>query len=337
MKLYFHAAHEGWVVDKFFSEWKEHNQDIHTDNLDEADTIWLCADWAWDQIPYYVYKNKRVITTCHHFVDWELEKYEYMIHVDSFTHEYHVPCERTKQQLQEYFNITKPIHVRSFWADPKKFYYIGDENKKQSKINLKATEQIYSLKRKFGFSEHDYIIGSFQRDTQGVGIAKGIYEPKSEKGADVFVEFLKLLRNKQNFKVLLGAWRRQYVMKEFDKLGIEYKYIELPPVNILNEMYNICDLIPICSRAEGHPMQIVESLLTYTNCISTNVGVAREFLHPDSISKVEKPYLASKEELTQSLLDVAVATCGFQNKEQEKQYTIPHAFEWFRKTLFGLS
>jgi glycosyltransferase involved in cell wall biosynthesis len=328
-KIYFHAPHETWIVDRFKSEWEEHNKDISVKTPEEADTIWLCADWAYNHIPYSILKSKKVITTCHHFVDWEIDKYRNdMIQIDSFTHEYHVPCQRTKEQLQEYFNVDKPIHVRPFWVDPKQFYYVEDKA---------------SLRQKFGFTPQDYIIGSFQRDTQGVGIPQGIYECKKEKGADVFVEFVHLLKQQLSIlrwhkpiKVLLGAWRRQYVMMELDKLGIQYKYLELPPTEVLNEMYNVCDLYVVGSRAEGAPMALEECAITKTPCISTNVGIAKEILARESIADEDKPYIASKQDLAEALLvanrpNVEVAYNNVQ------KYLMPKAFEWFRRELFGIS
>ena len=55
----------------------------------------------------------------------------------------------------------------------------------------------------------------------------------------------------------------------------------------LNELYNCLDLYIVASRVEGGPQSILEATLTKTPIISTDVGLAKEILHPDSIFNMD--------------------------------------------------
>ena len=51
----------------------------------------------------------------------------------------------------------------------------------------------------------------------------------------------------------------------------------------LNELYNILDLYIVSSRYEGGPQSILETAMTRTPIISTDVGIASEILDKKSI------------------------------------------------------
>ena len=61
----------------------------------------------------------------------------------------------------------------------------------------------------------------------------------------------------------------------------------------LNKLYNLLDLYLVTSRIEGGPQAILECAITKTPILSTDVGVAGEILHQDSIYDPENFYKAS--------------------------------------------
>lgn len=89
----------------------------------------------------------------------------------------------------------------------------------------------------------------------------------------------------------------------------------------LNELYNLLDLYIIASRVEGGPAAVLECGITKTPVLSTNVGIASEILHPDSIFKMESFSKAKPD------IDTAF------NNSQE--FLIPKGFDKF-KTMFFL-
>jgi glycosyltransferase involved in cell wall biosynthesis len=136
------------------------------------------------------------------------------------------------------------------------------------------------LRTNFGFTGSDYLVGSFQRDTEG----SDLRSPKLVKGPDIFIEIVKNLYKKNNkLRVVLTGKRRDYVISELKKNNIPYKYFEMTNFSMMNDLYNILDLYLITSRLEGGPQALVECGQTRTPVISTDVGIAREILGSDSI------------------------------------------------------
>ena len=136
------------------------------------------------------------------------------------------------------------------------------------------------LRKKFGVAEDSFLVGSFQRDTEG----SDLISPKLIKGPDRFIEIVKYYEAKNsNFKVILTGKRRQFVINELERLNIEYLYFEMANFETLNELYNLIDLYVVSSRIEGGPQAIVECGITKTPIISTDVGFASNILAAESI------------------------------------------------------
>ena len=166
-KIYFHAPREQWIVDRFGMEWTEHNQDITTFDPYAAKTIWLCADWAFDQLPYALLRSKRVMTTIHHitpekFTPQERDRFRMR---DEITDLYHVPCEKTRAFISPLTN--KPIWISPFWVDERVFF--PQANKRE-------------LREKYGLPQNRFVVGSWMRDSEGSDLSC-----KKEKGADIII------------------------------------------------------------------------------------------------------------------------------------------------------
>ena len=74
------------------------------------------------------------------------------------------------------------------------------------------------MRSKYNLNEDSFIIGSFQRDTEG----KDLKSPKLIKGPDRFVEIVKFFALKNdNLIVLLTGYRRQYVIKRLEEENIQ--------------------------------------------------------------------------------------------------------------------
>ena len=108
--------------------------------------------------------------------------------------------------------------------------------------------------------------------------------PKLSKGPDVFFDMVEnIWESDNNIEVVLGGWRRQYIMKRLDDVGIKYHYFELPPFETINKLYNSLDLYVVAARIEGGPQAIIECALSKTPIISTDVGVTNLILAKESI------------------------------------------------------
>ena len=92
---------------------------------------------------------------------------------------------------------------------------------------------------------------------------------------------------------------------------------------VLNKLYNILDLYIVASRIEGGPQSILETAITKTPIISTNVGIASEILSPDSIFEM-------------SSFSEAVPNIDYAF-EKVVDYKIPAGFEPFLKMFRSIS
>ena len=51
MKVFINNIDENWIVDRLRKEFYEDNQDILTNNIKDADILWIIAPWTWKKIP----------------------------------------------------------------------------------------------------------------------------------------------------------------------------------------------------------------------------------------------------------------------------------------------
>ena len=269
MKIFISNLNESWIVDRMKEEFSNYYPDIVTHDIKKCDIIWIIAPWMWKKIPKKYLKSKTVVCSIHH-----LEKKDYsgkplkeFYKRDKYVDFYHTISEKSKIEIQKL--TSKKIVSIPFWINENIFFPIENKSNLRSKYNLQ---------------ENSFIIGSFQRDTEG----KDLKSPKLIKGPDRFVEIVKSFTlNNENLVVLLSGYRRQYVIKKLEEQNINYIYVEMVDFEILNELYNCLDLYIVSSRIEGGPQAILECGITETPIISTDVGVASEILANESIFNME--------------------------------------------------
>ena len=258
------ASSENWICDRFANEWNINNSDISVENIYECDILWLLAGWCWNQVPQQVLREKLVVLTIHHIVSEKFseEKMREFIFRDQFVDLYHVPCKSAALKVKSL--TSKPVLIQPFWANQDLWFEIKEKNELRKKYNLLGK----------------YVVGSFQRDTEG----SDLKSPKLEKGPDIFCDIIERMnREIHNMHILLAGWRRQYVINRLKSSDILYTYLELPPLSVVNELYNCLDLYIVSSRCEGGPQSIIECALTKTPIISTDVGLASSILSKESI------------------------------------------------------
>ena len=137
------------------------------------------------------------------------------------------------------------------------------------------------LRRKYQIPTDVYLVGSFQRDTEGYDLKS----PKLEKGPDLFADAVDKMRElTPNIHVLLAGWRRQFVINELTRRKISFSYFELPLQEILIELYQALDLYVVTARHEGGPQSLIECGLLGVPCVSTPVGIAEQILPHSAVS-----------------------------------------------------
>ena len=219
----------------------------------------------WSKLPKKYLKKCKVVCSIFHFEekDYNPSNMKEFYKRDKYVDSYHVISQKVLQELQKL--TPKPITYIPFWVNQDIWYEI--ENKEK-------------LKLKYNIPVNSFVIGSFQRDTEG----KDLKSPKLIKGPDRFIEIAKYYKSLHpNLIILLSGKRRQYIINELNKENISFLYYEMASFEELNEFYNILDLYIVSSRIEGGPQAIVESGITKTPIISTDVGFASDILSNESI------------------------------------------------------
>ena len=262
MKIYCLRANENWICDRIAAEWHDANPDISCPNIQEADLIWLLAGWCWNHIPIELLKTKKTVVTVHHIVPSKFDdtKHKEFVYRDQFVDAYHVPNSKTASLVKQI--TSKPIFIVPYWYHGETWKTSFTKEEARNRLNL---------------PQQDYIIGSFQRDTEG---QSGM--PKLEKGPDIFCETVDFMKNQmsKNLHVLLGGWRRSFVENRLKNAGIDYTLMERVGMETLRDMYRSCDLYIVSSRFEGGPQALLEASAMKVPIISRDVGMAKDVLSP---------------------------------------------------------
>lgn len=263
MKIFIPKIKESWVVDRFREEFYQHNFEIVATDIEKADIIWIIAPWIWKNTKKKYLKSKYVVCTIHHFEDKDFDKkgLSQFYKRDFYVDEYHVISDKTLYELKKL--TEKKITKIPFWVNQNIWFEIKDKN---------------SVRNSFNISSNDYVVGSFQRDTEG----RDLKSPKLIKGPDRLLKIIKDLKV-NNLLVVLSGKRREYIIRELEKENIRYRYFEMVNFEDLNKLYNCLDLYIVSSRIEGGPQSIVECGISKTPIISTDVGISKEILANESI------------------------------------------------------
>lgn len=269
MKIYLNKASENWVIDRIREEWYQYNNNNLFKNILSSDIVWVISPWTFKDIYFKFIRNKKIVYTIYHIENEEKNKiYSQLEKIDQYVNCYHTISLKTKKELERITN--KKVYYIPFWIDSSIWYEIKDKA---------------NLKEKYGLSNSSYLVGSFQRDS----LRKDPHLPKLIKGPDIFLENLEQLRKEiPNIEVILTGRKRNYIINELKKKNIKFYYFEMVDQVKLNELYNCLNLYIVSSRVEGGPQAIPECALTNTPIVSTDVGMAREFLNSKSIYKQGK-------------------------------------------------
>ena len=262
MKVFCLKPNENWICDRIASEFYQNFSHISTTDIFECDVVWLLAGWCWRHVPLEILKSKKIVVTAHHIVPEKFDnnKLNDFLIRDQFVDAYHVPNDKTLSFVSQL--TKKPIYSVPYWFDKSKWYPLDKNTARES----------------LGLSRDSFVVGSFQRDTEG----SDLKTPKLEKGPDLFCEYLEN-SGIENLHVLLGGWRRQYVINRLEEAKINYTYFEMADIEKLRQMYCALDLYVISSRYEGGPQSALEASGMKVPVISTDVGMVSKVLHPECI------------------------------------------------------
>ncbi len=175
--------------------------------------------------------------------------------------------------------------------------YLGVDNDIFKEININEKKEI---RKKLNIPEDHVVIGSFQKDGEGWG--EGLI-PKLIKGPDIFIETIKQIKQKNTkiFILLLGP-ARGFVKKELKKLNVSFFHVYEKNYFDIKKYYNILNFYLICSREEGGPKSLLESMACGIPVISTPVGQAVDLVTNKVNGIIVKNY--SAESLAENTLEL---------------------------------
>ena len=313
MKICVLYPNENWILDRLGKKWNFENKDI-VSNIHNCDIIWCLAHYKLLKLikKKKIPKNKFVITSIHHIPlpdkinENKIKNYTL---VDNHSNVIHYTSGISKNIISKYFK--KPKILLPLWNDEKIWFNINDKS---------------GLRKKYNIDPGCFLIGSFQRDTEGHSIKNQKFLPKLEKGPDIFIKAVKKLKKKyKNIKVLLGGWRRQFVIKKLEENKIDYYYYERKGLDLVNELYNCLDLYIVSSRREGGPRAINECGLNKTPILTTRVGISEIICHPKSFFDGNR---------VETILDCETdIEFNFQNA---MKYSVENYMKEFNQKLFNI-
>jgi len=155
----------------------------------------------------------------------------------------------------------------------------------------KDDPRLQSLRAQWNIPSDAFLVGSFQRDTEG----SDLKSPKLVKGPDIFLECVSLLKDRlPNLHVVLAGPRRFWLRRKLEERDIPYTFIgkdvtgddvkiNIVSHEIINLLYNLIDIYLVTSRMEGGPQAVLEACAANCKILSTAVGHAEDFLHPNCI------------------------------------------------------
>lgn len=201
-----------------------------------------------------------------------------------------------------------------------------------------AQSQLQALRTEWNIPDDAYLIGSFQRDTEGADLSR----PKLVKGPDVLLEILLGLRRRSpNVHAVLAGPRRHWLRARLTELNIPFTYVGTPmesedlevnslPRSTLNLLYNLVDLYIVASRSEGGPHAILEASASQCKVISTAVGMARDVLDATVIFETPADAVATIER------DITTDSLAFTLDRNARRVQVSHTPEATRPLFENL-
>jgi len=238
----------------------------------------------WNQLKInkkqsFLSKNRKILVTASNFIDLENEKYdlyEKFIEINKIVDGWICPSTKQKKILENF-------GFKCFYQP----FYIDIDIFKPNKRN--RLEILKELNIPLEIFQNKFIISSFQRDSVGNNLSK----PKRQKGPELLIDILKEMP-KNKYILFLAGPRRHFVINECKKNNIPYYYFGTEminddiientiDINIMPKLYAITDIYLVTSSSEGGPKAVMESAMTKTFILSTDVGLASDFINSKNI------------------------------------------------------
>ena len=214
-----------------------------------------------ENILYNIHPSNKILLTWFHIIDDD-DRIKFIPNLNSAVEYVHTASTITKKKLISHGLNENKIILIPLGVDLEIFSPVSEKQKEHLKLELKLPKD-------------KIIIGSFQKD--GVGWNEGI-QPKIEKGPDIFCDAVEKISKKIPVHILLTGPARGYVKRRLEKNKITYTHKYLDKYEDIVPYYQVLDIYLMCSREEGGPKSILESMATGIPIIATSVGMVPEVI-----------------------------------------------------------
>ncbi|MBN1426800.1 MAG: glycosyltransferase [Anaerolineae bacterium] len=276
----------GWALDKELELTRQSLPFIETANLLTCNTIHTISWFQLTSLPASLLVGRHIISHMSHDpqVAFNRPRFESVSQVVNL---WIARSEGAKRLLDQRGLNTRLI---PYTFNPEEFHPIPKDD-----------DRLDAFRQKWSIPEDMYIIGSFQRDTEG----RNLSNPKLVKGPDIFFEIVKTVwEETHKIHVLLAGPRRHWLRRCLEQSEIPFTFIgsltseddiivNNLKSDVVNLLYNLADLYLVSSRMEGGPQAVLEAAATRCKILSTNVGHAADILqatcifeHPDQAIQV---------------------------------------------------
>ncbi|EKD25694.1 MAG: glycosyl transferase, group 1 [uncultured bacterium] len=251
-----------------------------------------------NKFPHNIHTSNKIILTWFHISEEDNYRLKYIPYLNDVVDFVHTASEITKNKLIEHGLNPEKIVLIPLGVDTTIFKPVSPEKKER-------------LRNELDLPSGSIIIGSFQKDGNGWG--EGL-EPKLIKGPDIFCDVVEKLSKHHKIHILLTGPSRGYVKKRLSDANIPYTHIYLKNYFDVVSYYQVLDLYLICSREEGGPKALLETMATGIPLVSTRVGMVPEVIEDsvggllcniEDIDKISKKAssIITNEELKKDLIN----------------------------------
>lgn len=267
----------GWATDDdYFLTRGALSDFVHFVDAPDAAEIVHAVNWrALLAIPVELLRSRTVIAHVSHDVRAMLGQPDYL-KVAPYVNRWIGPSQRAERLLSL---LGLPTAHVPYVVDTSLFHPLPPEERKR-------------LRARLGLPESAYLIGSFQRDTEG----RDLLSPKLVKGPDTFFAIVgKLHTSGRHIHIVLAGPRRMWLKRMLAEAGIPFTFIGVEcgaaddlkqntlDQKTINELYNVVDLYIVASRLEGGPKAVLECAAAGTRIIAPTVGQVPDVLHASQI------------------------------------------------------
>jgi glycosyltransferase involved in cell wall biosynthesis len=303
----------GWALDedlRLTRQALEQIPEIELVDLDSCDVIHSCWWFALEKIPAEKFAGKKVI--CH--MSGEPFRYFQQPDFSPIVPQVNLWLSRSQQAQAQLNDLGLVNCLVPYLVDLQTFrpLFVDKKEKEESRSTL-------------GIPQSAYVIGSFQRDTEGADLVS----PKYVKGPDILLEIVSLLQKKgYPVHLLLAGPRRFWLRKKLEERDVPFTfmgektekddlYINTLPRSELNRLYNLLDCYVVASRSEGGPHAVLEAVAAKCPVISPPVGLAPDVIDSECIyTKARDAVHILERDITQGILS-PTTTSSYQRLQQE--------------------